>query len=117
MNLIIRLLINAVVILIVSKIVPGFDVANIYTAIWVALILGIVNVTLKPIFIILTFPINVVTFGLFTFVINAFLLLFVSSFIKGFYITNFWAALVGALVISLIHFITNKVAQPINHTS
>lgn len=108
MRLIIRLLINALVILLISQLLPGFAVASIYTAIVVSIVLAIVNVTLKPILILLTLPINILTLGLFTFVINAILLLFIASIVKGFEISGFWVALVASLLITGIHVILRR---------
>jgi putative membrane protein len=109
MNLILKLIVNALVIFLVAFIVPGFHVANIFTALLIALVLGLVNITLKPILVLLTLPINILTLGLFTFVINAVLLMLVAAVVKGFNIDNFWAALLAALVISILHFLTYKI--------
>lgn len=108
MNLIIRLLTNALIILLVSKLLPGFHVESFYTAIIVALMFGIINVTLKPLFIILTLPINILTLGLFTFVINALLLLFTASIIEGFEIRGFFWALIASLIISALNILSRK---------
>ena len=83
-NLITRLLINVLALLLVAYYIPGISVDGFYTALVVALILGLLNLTIKPILVILTLPINILSLGLFTFVINAGLFWFVSTFIDGF---------------------------------
>jgi putative membrane protein len=114
MRLLIRLLINALIILLIAAYLPGFHIASFFTAIIVAIVLGIINVTLKPLLIILTLPINILSLGLFTFVINALLLLLTASVIKGFDIAGFWPALVASLIISIIHILTRRLeAKPI----
>jgi putative membrane protein len=114
MRLLIRLLINALIILLIAAYLPGFHVASFFTAIIVAIVLGIINVTLKPLLIILTLPINILSLGLFTFVINASLLLLTAGVIKGFDIAGFWPALVASLIISIIHILTRRLeAKPL----
>ncbi len=108
MRLIIRLLINALIIYLIASYLPGFEVHNFFTAIIVALVLGIINVTLKPLLIILTLPINILTLGLFTFVINAILLLLTAAIVKGFTVNGFWSALIASLFISLFSIITRS---------
>jgi putative membrane protein len=72
-----------------------------------ALLLGILNALIRPILIILTLPINILTLGLFTFIINGVMLWFVSFIIKGFLIQGFWAAVIGALIISIVSWLIN----------
>jgi putative membrane protein len=108
MNLFIRLLINALIILLVSHLLPGFEVASFYNALWVAVVLGLINVTLKPLLILLTLPINILSLGLFTFVINAVLLLLTASIVKGFEIHGFWWAFLASLIISALQIFTTK---------
>jgi putative membrane protein len=81
-------------------VVPGISIDNYYSALMAALALGFVNALIKPIILILTLPVNFITLGLFTFVINAMLFWFVSSFIKGFAVADFAAAFWGALCLS-----------------
>jgi putative membrane protein len=108
MSLILKLLLNALFVLVVAFIVPGISVTSFYTAIIVALLLAAVNVTLKPILIILTLPINILTLGLFTFVINAFLLWFIATFVEGFQVRGFLAALIGSFLLALFSSLSNK---------
>ncbi len=108
MSLIIRWLINALVILVLPYIIPGVSVQNFYTALIVALVLGILNALVRPVLILLTLPIDILTLGLFVFVINAFLIWLVSTFVKGFSISGFGPALVAALILWLASWLTNR---------
>lgn len=108
MKLIARILVSALALLIVARFIPGIDVEGIYIAIITALILGILNVFVKPILVILTLPITIVTLGLFMFVINALIFWFAASFIDGFTVTGFLPALIGSVLVSIISAIGNK---------
>lgn len=107
LHLIIKLLITALSLLAVSALFAGIEVISLYIAIITALILGIINVTLKPVLVILTLPINLLTLGLFTFVINGFFFWFVSSFVQGFDVSGFLVAIVGAAVVSVFSYLGN----------
>lgn len=113
MTIILRLLWNALGLLLIANYVPGITVDSIYTALIAAIILGLFNAVLRPILIVLTLPITLVTLGLFALVINAALFLFAASFIEGFAVASFWYALLGSLLMSLVstigsHFIGGK---------
>lgn len=101
--MIIRWLVSALVFLALPYIVPGISVEGFGTALVLALLWGLVNITIKPILVILTLPINVITFGIFTFIINGFLLWLLGGIVKGFEVQGFWVAVLGALVISVIN--------------
>jgi putative membrane protein len=102
MKILLKIIINALVILALARFVPGIGVSSFYVALIVALVLGIINIFIRPILVILTLPISLITLGLFTFVINAFLFWFVSTFVKGFTVSGFWPAFLGALILSLV---------------
>ena len=106
--IILRWLLNTVTLLFVAQLVPGFVVETFWSALIAALVLGLVNAVIRPFLLILTLPINFLTLGLFTFVINALMLLLVSHIVKGFTITNFAAALVGGIVLWLVSLLTNQ---------
>ncbi|HAD04484.1 MAG: hypothetical protein A2091_08025 [Desulfuromonadales bacterium GWD2_61_12] len=89
-------------ILAAAYLLEGIEVGNFGTALAAAAILAILNAFLRPLLILLTLPINILSLGLFTFVINALLLKLVSVVIAGFVVQGFWVALVGALIISLV---------------
>jgi putative membrane protein len=102
MNLLLRWIINAVTLLLISHLLPSIHIAGFGSALITALILGFVNAFIRPILIIITLPINILTLGLFTFVINGLLFWFVAAFIKGFDVGGFWSAFFGALAYSAI---------------
>ena len=111
MNLIIRLILNAGALLLVAYLVPGFSVDSFYSALIVAVALGIVNAIIKPILIILTLPITILTLGLFTLVINGLLIWFVSTIVKGFNVESFTAALIGGVILWVISWFTNAATK------
>ncbi len=102
-NYIIRWLINAVGLLIVSKTMESIEIDGILTAVVAAAVIGIINIFLRPILIILTLPINILTLGLFTFVINGLIFYFVGNIVEGFHVTGYLAAFLGALILSIIN--------------
>lgn len=112
MRIILRWLIMAAAVLIAAYIIPGVTIASFFSALWVALFLGIVNVLLRPILILITLPINILTLGLFTFVINAALILLASYFVTGFQVAGFWWALVYGIVLSIVHYLLNLIVGP-----
>lgn len=113
MSVLTNWILSALTIFLVANYVPGFDVDTFTTALIVALVLGIINAFIKPIITILTLPITILTLGLFSFVINAVLLLTVAKFVQGFDIEGFAPALIAAIVLWLINIIINFVAFPV----
>jgi putative membrane protein len=111
MYLLLRWLMNAVALLVVANLVPGIHVESLYTALFVALVLGIVNAVIRPILVILTLPITVLTLGLFTLIINALLFWFVSTVVKGFFVAGFVPAFWGALLLWAISWATNTLLK------
>jgi len=107
MILLLRWLINAVALVLVAQLVPGFSVDSFYSALVAAIILGLVNAVIRPLILLLTLPVNFLTLGLFTFVVNALMLLLVSSIVKGFTVDGFAAAFTAAIVLWLISLLTN----------
>ncbi|SRR6056297_1199794 len=107
MNILLKWLATTAAILIGAYLVPGVEVAGLWPALWVALFLGLLNVTLKPILIVLTLPINILTFGLFTFIINTLLILLISSVVQGFEISGFLNALIFSLALSIFSYLLN----------
>ena len=103
-----KLLLTALSLILISYLVPGIVVSSFYIALIVALVFGVLNIIVRPVLILLTLPINLLTLGLFTFVINAFLFWFVSTFIEGFTVTGALAAFIGALVLSALHWLIEK---------
>ncbi len=107
MQILIKWLIATSAIIISAYIIPGITVASFWTALWLAFFLSIINIILKPILIILTLPVNILTLGLFTLVINASLILLASSVIKGFEVSGFWVAMLFSIVLSVVSYIMN----------
>ena len=102
MALILVWILNAVALLIVAYILPGINVASFGAALIAALVLGLLNTLVKPVLVLLTLPITVVTLGLFLLVLNALVFWFAGSILKGFQVAGFWWALAGALIYSLV---------------
>jgi putative membrane protein len=92
-----------------AYVLPGVSIPNFTTAIVVAIALGVLNSIIKPILILLTLPLNIMTLGLFTFVINAGLILLAANFVPGFSVNGFWWALILSLVLAAINFFLHRV--------
>ena len=109
MYFIFRLLINMVAILIIAYFLPQFiQVENWIAALVAAFVLGVVNTFIRPLLVLLTLPLTVVTFGIFLLVINGLLLWLVSAIVRGFYVNGFLGALIGAVLISIVSWILSK---------
>ena len=104
----VRWLILTAAILIAAYLIEGIRVSGFWSAFFAAAILGMLNAFLRPFLLILTLPINILTLGLFTFVINALLLMMASGVISGVHVAGFWAALFGSFVISIINWLTSS---------
>jgi len=108
MNILLKWFANALVVMIAAYLLPGVHVTDLWTALVVALVMGILNVLIKPLLIILTLPITIITFGLFLLVINGLLVLLASHIVPGFTVDGFWWALLFSLVISFINLVLSK---------
>lgn len=97
-----KIIINTVAIAITAYILPGVKVESVFVALVVAVVLGIINMLVKPVLVILTLPINILMLGLFTFVINGLLVLLASSIVPGFHIDGFWTAVLFSIITSVI---------------
>lgn len=103
MRWIVNWILSAVALLIVARVVPGIYVRSFSSALWAALVIGVVNATLGLLAKVVTFPLTMLTLGLFWLVINGVMLLFASQFAPGLRVAGFWAAFWGALVLSLLN--------------
>ena len=112
--LIAKWLIVALSFLLAAYLVPGIVVESFYTALILAFVWGVINLTVKPILTILTLPVSILTLGLFSFVINALLLWFLGTVIKGFEVDGFIAAFLGALVIAIAVWAGNVLLKSVN---
>ena len=107
MRLFIRWLINTVGILFAAYIVKGIYIEDLLSAIVAAGILGIINVLIRPILLILTLPLNILTLGIFTFVLNGLIFYFIGNLVKGMAVASFWSAFFGALIVSFVNAISH----------
>lgn len=102
MRLIIRILLSALAVVILAKVLPGVGVDSYMTAIIVAVVLSLLNFIVRPILIILTLPITILTLGLFLLIINAIVILLTDNLIDGFAVDNIWWALLFSLLLSFL---------------
>lgn len=108
-DMLIQLLINALGFFITARIVPGITIENWETLGIVAVVWGVLSIVLKPILIILTLPVNFMTLGLFTFVINAGLIMLMTVIVPGFSVKGFGTALLAAVVLALLNVVLGKI--------
>ena len=107
-GVLLRWLVLTAAVLTASWLLDGIRVGGIFPAILAAALLGILNAVLRPLLILLTLPLNILTLGLFTFVINALMLMIVSAIIPGFDVRGFWTAVFGALIIGAASWLLNR---------
>ena len=105
MRLLIHWVVSAVLLLVVAHLVPGFYVAGFTAALIAALVIGLVNATLGSFLKVITFPLTILTFGIFLIVINALMLMVASHFLRGFHVAGFTPAFWGAIALSLLHMV------------
>ncbi len=102
MQFLLNLLLSGLAVFVSGRIIPGVVIDTFMTSIVVAVILAIVNAFIKPVLVVLTLPINIVTLGLFSLVINAVMILLVDALVPGFSVNGFWTALIFSLVLSVV---------------
>ena len=105
MGFLVRVLVNTATICVAAYFVRGIHVAGLAPALGAGLVLGLINAIVRPVLVVVTFPLTLLTLGLFLFVLNAFCLWLTSVFVPGFTVDGFWAAFVGALVISVVSWV------------
>jgi len=110
MGFIISLLIRTLAIIVAAYLVPGVEVQNFWVGLVAAIVLGIINILIRPFILLLTLPINILTLGLFTFVINALMVLLVSAIVPGFRVRDFGSAILFAIVLWLINWFLSALA-------
>ncbi|MFA6917154.1 MAG: phage holin family protein [Parachlamydiales bacterium] len=103
MEILLSILISAIAVFVTAYILPGIALSGFGTAIVLAIVLAVINSFIKPVLIILTLPINILTLGLFTFVIMALLVMLASAIVPGFYVASFWWALLFAIVLAVVN--------------
>lgn len=109
LNMLIRWVLLALGLLFTAWIVPGISFVSFGSALWAAFVMGIVNVIIRPILLILTLPITILTLGLFAFIINALMFLLVAKIVPGFTVLGFWPALFGSIILSILSVIVNMI--------
>jgi putative membrane protein len=95
-------LLNTLIIIVVAYLLPGIHVSNVIAALAIALVLAVLNFTIRPLLIILTLPLTILTLGLFLLVINALMILLASSIVPGFEVDGFWWAFLFSILISIV---------------
>lgn len=111
MHLLLVLLLNALALVVTAQIVPGFKVADFQSAVLAAIVLGVINTFIKPVLLFLTAPINFLTLGLFTFIVNALVLALATAVVPGISLADFWpTAVLAALVLSVASTILSMLA-------
>ena len=111
MNLAIRFVLFALCVIFVSWIIPGISVSGFLAAILVSIVLGLINALVKPVIYFISLPINILTLGLFSFVINAFLLMLAGYITPGFSVDGFLSALLGSILLSILGIGVNKLTE------
>ena len=114
MRLLLVWLINAVALFALPYVFPWVKVDTLWTALVAALVLGLINALIRPLLVLLTLPVTIVTLGLFIFVINGLLFWWVGSFIDGFHVSGFWSGVFGAIVYSLISWLLSSLLMKRN---
>jgi putative membrane protein len=105
MGFIIRIIVYTLALLLAANLIPGIRLDSLTSALVAGLLLGLINAIVRPILVVLTFPITLLTLGLFLLVLNAFCLWLVSVFVSGFRVAGFWPAFWGALLVSVVSWI------------
>ncbi len=109
MNLILKWVILALIIMLIAWLIPGITISGFVSALIVVAILGLVNIFIRPIVQFISLPLNILTLGLFSLIINALLFILVAKFSPGFQIEGFWSGFFGALILSIASTLTDKI--------
>ena len=112
MRLLAAWLVNALALMAVAYLMPGIAVADFVTALLAALVLGLVNAVIRPVLVLLTLPVTLLTLGLFILVINGLLFWLVGSFVSGFHVAGFWPGVFGALCYSVVSWLLASLLLP-----
>jgi putative membrane protein len=111
MNWILKLLLTAVAVVILAYVLPGVEVSGYLSAVIVAVVLAVLRLIVKPILVVLTLPVTIVTLGLFLLVINAIIILLADFFVAGFTVRNIWWALIFSLLLSFLQSILHSLVS------
>ena len=110
-GLILRFLFSVAGLRVAAHVVPGISYRNLESLLLAGLVLGFINAVVRPILVLLTLPLTLITFGLFLLVINAFTLKLVTLFLHGFHVRGFWPAFLGALIVSIASWVGNALVE------
>lgn len=110
MAILIKLLITSIAVYVAAYIIPGVEIDSFVSLLVVAIVLGIINTFVKPILVILTFPLTVLTLGIFLLLLNGILILLVGSIVPGFTVTSLFAAVLFSIVVSLVSSLLTKIS-------
>lgn len=110
-KIITHVLVVAIALIISAQLIPGIEITGFYIAVVSAVVIGLINLIIRPILFVLTLPLTILTFGLFAFVLNALMVWFAASFIEGFSIDGFWPALLCSLVVSVASFLASRLSS------
>ena len=111
MNFVLRILLSAVAVIILAYVLPGVEISTFLTAVLVAVVLSLLNFLVKPILVILTLPITIVTLGLFLLVINALIILLAAHFSDGFQVSSVWWAIAFSILLSFLQSILHSMLK------
>jgi len=109
MKLVIHVIVVALALLLAAEVIPGIEISSFYIAVIAAVVIGLLNLLVRPVLFILTLPLTLVTFGLFAFVLNTLMVLFAASFIEGFSTDGFIPAFLCSLFVSVASVISDKI--------
>lgn len=111
LRLLVRVLAVAAALFLISRLIPGITIESAYTAVVVSVLWGLLSITVRPILFILTLPINIVTFGLFSFILNALLFWFLSTIVEGFHVAGFIPALIGSALLAIVSWALHRASN------
>lgn len=111
MKILARWVISAIAIIITSYLLRGIHIVDFQTALIAALVLATINITIKPILFLLTLPITIITFGLFTLILNAIMILLTAAIVPGFTVDNFWWAILFSIVLTVVNYFLYKLLE------
>ena len=111
MGFLLRVLVNILAIVLAASVVPGIRLDGVLPAVAAGLLLGFINAVVRPVLLILTLPITLVTLGLFLFVLNGVCLWLVAAVVKGFHVDGFWPAVLGALCVSVVSWVVTALVS------
>lgn len=117
MKILLSLLANSAALMITAYLVPGFKVENIQTAVVAAIVLAVINTFIKPVLLLITAPLTILTLGLFIFIVNAIMLFIASAIVPGLTVEGWLPAILGALVLSVVSTILSMIVKDIGGKS